>query len=114
MNFCSGLLNEGTPELTESIFRLFRHGELSGYELACALRKTSSVFRNKGELYLYPALHELERRGLLTSRWRSSHNSGATKYYRLSVLGEYYRSHKKLNPFKYLRERVKQYLCKNI
>lgn len=100
--------------MTDLIFRLLKDRELSGYELAGALRQASLIFRNKGELHLYPALHELERRGFLISRWVSG-NKVETKYYRLSVLGEYYlESHKQLPPLEYLRARIKQYICRTI
>ena len=36
---------------------------------------------------LYPALHRLEKRGLLTSSWGSSRNNRRAKYYRLSARG---------------------------
>jgi transcriptional regulator len=36
---------------------------------------------------LYPALHRLEGRGLLTSEWRSSDENRNAKYYRLTAAG---------------------------
>ncbi|HEY2848996.1 MAG TPA: PadR family transcriptional regulator [Gemmatimonadaceae bacterium] len=36
---------------------------------------------------LYPALHRLEARGLLTSEWRASEDNRKAKYYRLSPAG---------------------------
>jgi len=36
---------------------------------------------------LYPALHRLERRGLINSDWRVSSNNQRAKYYRLTAAG---------------------------
>jgi DNA-binding PadR family transcriptional regulator len=36
---------------------------------------------------LYPALHRLELRGLLKSKWGFSDNNRRAKYYTLTVLG---------------------------
>jgi PadR family transcriptional regulator PadR len=36
---------------------------------------------------LYPALHRLEVRGLLTSEWATSDNNRRAKYYRLTAVG---------------------------
>jgi len=36
---------------------------------------------------LYPALHRLEKRGLLTSFWGQSRNNRRAKYYRLTKAG---------------------------
>jgi DNA-binding PadR family transcriptional regulator len=36
---------------------------------------------------LYPALHRLERRGLIKARWGTSENNRRAKYYELSKNG---------------------------
>ena len=36
---------------------------------------------------LYPALHRMERRGLIKARWGTSENSRRAKYYELSKMG---------------------------
>jgi len=36
---------------------------------------------------LYPALHRLERRGLITAEWGASDNNRRAKYYELTRLG---------------------------
>jgi PadR family transcriptional regulator PadR len=36
---------------------------------------------------LYPALHRLERRGLLAAEWRPSEDNRKAKYYRLTAAG---------------------------
>jgi PadR family transcriptional regulator len=36
---------------------------------------------------LYPALHRLEHRGLLSSQWGTSENNRRAKYYQLSAAG---------------------------
>src|ERR1044071_8061561 len=40
-----------------------------------------------GEGTLYPALHRLERRGLITAAWRVSDNNRQAKYYSLAKAG---------------------------
>ncbi|MFC1660977.1 PadR family transcriptional regulator [Gemmatimonadota bacterium] len=37
---------------------------------------------------LYPALHRLEKRGLVTSYWGASENNRRAKYYRLTKAGK--------------------------
>ena len=36
---------------------------------------------------LYPALHRLERKGLITAEWKISENNQRAKYYRLTAAG---------------------------
>jgi PadR family transcriptional regulator PadR len=43
------------------------------------------LFVNQGSLY--PALHRLEGRGLLTAEWRASEDNRNAKYYRLTAAG---------------------------
>ncbi len=50
-----------------------------GYELARAIRTTTREAISFGESVLYPALHALERRGLLSTRRRTV--KGRTRVY---------------------------------
>ena len=43
------------------------------------------LFVNQGSLY--PALHRLEGRGLLSAEWRPSDDNRSAKYYRLTAAG---------------------------
>jgi len=69
------------------ILSLLSEREMYGYELLLeADRRSSSAFHLK-EGTLYPALHQMERSGLLRSRWRDSEAGRARKYYSLTPKG---------------------------
>jgi PadR family transcriptional regulator PadR len=59
-------------------------GELHGYAIAQAIREQSgdAVVLNEG--LLYPLLHQMERDGLVVSRWDRPAAGRARKYYRLT------------------------------
>ena len=58
-----------------------------GYEiLQEAERRSASQFQMK-EGTLYPALHQMERAGLLTAEWREGETGRARKYYSLTAKG---------------------------
>ncbi len=58
-----------------------------GYEiLQEAERRSASQFQMK-EGTLYPALHQMERAGLLAAEWREGDTGRARKYYRLTPKG---------------------------
>jgi PadR family transcriptional regulator PadR len=69
------------------ILSLLNEREMYGYELLReADRRSSSAFQLK-EGTLYPALHQMERSGLVKSRWRDSESGRARKYYALTAKG---------------------------
>ncbi len=69
------------------ILSLLDEREMYGYELVReAERRSSSAFQLK-EGTLYPALHHMERSGLLKGRWRTTDNGRSRKYYRLTAKG---------------------------
>jgi PadR family transcriptional regulator PadR len=69
------------------ILNLLDEREMYGYELLREVeRRSSSAFQLK-EGTLYPALHHLERSGLLKSRWRNSETGRSRKYYNLTARG---------------------------
>ena len=77
-------LMSGVPELL--VLRLLAAREMYGYELAQAIREATRQAISLGEGVLYPALHVLERRGLLRTRRRLV--SGRTRvYYALTPSG---------------------------
>src|SRR5215471_1864401 len=69
------------------ILQTLEAGEHHGYAIGRAIRSgTNDVLRvETGSLY--PALHRLERRRLLQSRWRTSEKGQRAKYYRLTAAG---------------------------
>jgi transcriptional regulator len=78
-------LLQGTLELL--ILRTLASGEKHGYEIAEWIHVASAEALSVEEGALYPALHRLELRGLLTSAWDVSANNRRAKYYRLTASG---------------------------
>jgi len=69
------------------LLSLLNEREMYGYELLReAERRSSNAFLLK-EGTLYPALHQMERSGLLKARWRNSEAGRARKYYSLTAKG---------------------------
>lgn len=63
-------------------------GEMYGYEIIKAIRDKTEDVVKLGEGNVYPALHELERSGLLASRWVEAPQTLKRKYYCLTPKGE--------------------------
>ena len=78
-------LLQGTLELL--ILRTLASGEKHGYEIADWIHMASAEALSVEEGALYPALHRLELRGLLTAAWDVSENNRRAKYYRLTASG---------------------------
>jgi PadR family transcriptional regulator, regulatory protein PadR len=78
-------LLQGTLELL--ILRTLSTGEKHGYEIAEWIHVSSAEALSIEEGALYPALHRLELRGLLTAQWDVSTNNRRAKYYRLTPSG---------------------------
>ena len=76
---------QGTLELL--ILRTLASGEKHGYEIAEWIHAASAEALSVEEGALYPALHRLELRGLLTAAWDVSANNRRAKYYRLTASG---------------------------
>ena len=76
---------QGTLELL--ILRTLATGEKHGYEIAEWIHISSAETLSVEEGALYPALHRLEVRGLLTAQWDVSTNNRRAKYYRLTASG---------------------------
>lgn len=53
-------------------------GAPQGYEIARRIKATSEVALAVGQGLLYPALHSLERDGLVAAEWASPTESSAT------------------------------------
>jgi len=76
---------QGTLDLL--ILKTLTRGEMHGYEITEWIHTTSSEALSVEEGALYPALHRLELRGLLSSSWDVSANNRRAKYYRLTAAG---------------------------
>ncbi len=70
------------------LLSLLSRGEMYGYEiLEEASRRSANRFELK-EGTLYPALHQLEKKGFVKSEWRTGENGRERKYYVLTVKGK--------------------------
>src|SRR5437764_8830485 len=78
-------LLQGTLELL--ILRLLRSGQLNGWDIMQRIRLVSGEVLSVTPGALYPALHRLEERGLITAEWGASENNRRAKFYRLSAAG---------------------------
>jgi transcriptional regulator len=66
---------------------LSAHSTMHGWGIAQAIQRTSRDTLQVNQGSLYPALHRLERRGLLSAEWGTSENNRSAKYYRLTADG---------------------------
>jgi len=76
-----------TGTLDILVLRTIRGGPLHGYAIGKALRDRTEGVLDVDEGALYPALHRLERRGLLESAWGRTETGRRAKFYRLSEDG---------------------------
>ena len=75
----------GTLDLL--ILRTVESGPKHGYAVGRWIRERSSGVLDVEEGALYPALHRLEKRGLLESQWGQTETGRRAKFYRLSARG---------------------------
>lgn len=69
------------------LLNLLSRKEMYGYELLQEVsRRSANAFEFK-EGTLYPALHQLERKGQINSEWRRAENGRERKYYALTAKG---------------------------
>ena len=78
-------LIQGTLDLL--ILKTVAHGPLHGYGIAQKILLTSREILQVQQGSLYPALHRLERKGLLKSEWKESGNGPMAKLYSLTAAG---------------------------
>jgi transcriptional regulator len=69
------------------ILKCVARGPFHGYDIAEWIEQRSEEVLRVEEGALYPALHRLEVRGLLSSEWGTSANNRRAKYYRLTTAG---------------------------
>jgi PadR family transcriptional regulator len=81
-----GDLLQGTLDLL--ILKALARGAMHGYGVAEWIHETSEDILRVEEGALYPALHRLELRGLLSSAWGASDNNRRAKFYSLTVAGQ--------------------------
>lgn len=80
-----GDLLQGTLDLL--ILKALAKGAMHGYGVAEWIHESSQDVLRVEEGALYPALHRLELRGLLSAEWGMSDNNRRAKYYALTAVG---------------------------
>ena len=79
------LLKQGTLELL--VLRLLRSGPLNGWDVMQRIQVISGEVLSVTPGALYPALHRLEERGLVSAEWGASDNNRQAKFYKLTAAG---------------------------
>jgi transcriptional regulator len=79
-------LLQGTLDML--ILRTLRWGPQHGHGIGQGIRQSSADLLQIERGSLYPALHRLEARGLISSQWKNSDLNRRAKYYRLTLAGE--------------------------
>ena len=80
-------LLQGTLDLL--ILRTLLTGPTHGHAIAKHIQRTTDDVLQVEHGSLYPALHRLEKKGLLTSRWETRNRGNREfKYYRLTAAGK--------------------------
>jgi PadR family transcriptional regulator len=80
-----GDLLQGTLDLL--ILKALAKGTMHGYGVAEWIHESSEDVLRVEEGALYPALHRLELKGLLSSEWGTSDNNRRAKYYSVTAAG---------------------------
>src|SRR4029453_13086681 len=78
-------LLQGTLELL--LLRILRTGPLNGWDIMQRLQLVSDEVLSVTPGALYPALHRLEERELISATWGPSENNRRAKFYELTSAG---------------------------
>jgi PadR family transcriptional regulator PadR len=78
-------LPQGTLDLL--ILRIVALGPNHGYAIAQRIQQISRDVLQVQQGSLYPALHRLENRGLLSAEWKETETGREAKFYRLTPKG---------------------------
>ena len=70
------------------ILRTLQVGPAHGHQIAKHIHRSTDDVLQIEHGSLYPALHRLERKGWLASKWESGDGEREFKYYRLTLLGK--------------------------
>jgi PadR family transcriptional regulator PadR len=85
-----GELLQGTLDML--VLKTLSRGPMHGYAIAEFIQQSSEDILRVEEGALYPALHRLQLRGLLSGEWGVSDNNRRAKFYRLTPAGRRYLS----------------------
>ena len=78
-------LLQGTLDML--ILRTLQLEAMHGWAIAQRIQQISCDVLQVQQGSLYPALHRLENRGLVSAEWRPSENNRKAKYYSLTAAG---------------------------
>ena len=78
-------LLQGTLDML--ILKTLELAPLHGYAIAQRINRTSQALLHVPQGSLYPALHRLENKGLLTADWTETESGREAKVYRLTKKG---------------------------
>src|SRR5512146_2907422 len=78
-------LPHGTLDLL--ILKIVALGPVHGYAIAQRLQQVSRDVVQAPQGSLYPALHRLENRGLMSAEWKETETGREAKFYRLTRKG---------------------------
>lgn len=78
-------LLQGTLDML--VLKVLRSGSQHGYGIVRQIQRTSKDMLNVEEGSLYPALHRMERKGWIKSKWGLSESNRRAKFYRLTPSG---------------------------
>ena len=76
---------QGTLDML--ILRTLRFGPAHGHQIARHIQVTTEDVLQVEHGSLYPALHRLERKGLIKAEWHVTENNRKAKYYQLTGAG---------------------------
>jgi transcriptional regulator len=80
-------LLQGTLDML--ILRTLVYGPAHGHQIGKHIQRTTNDFLQMQHGSLYPALHRLERRGWVASKWETAPDRNREfKYYRLTAKGK--------------------------
>jgi PadR family transcriptional regulator, regulatory protein PadR len=79
------LFKQGTLELL--VLRLLSSGSLNGWDIMQRIQLASGDVLTVTAGAIYPTLHRLEARGLISAVWRPSENNRKAKFYGLTARG---------------------------
>ena len=88
-------LPQGTLDML--ILQVVALGPIHGYAITQRIQQISRDALQVLQGSLYPALHRLENRGLLTADWRESETGREAKFYRLTPKGRTQLRHETAN-----------------
>jgi transcriptional regulator len=78
-------LLQGTLDMM--VMRTLKAGPANGYEIAKAIERMSDDVLQVDHGSLYPALHRLEKGGILAGKWEISATNRRARFYRLTAAG---------------------------